>query len=75
MSDPQRRPGELHGRPGTQRVARGFFVTDGLYPPSLRIEPHAHELASLCLVTAGAYLRKLALNPSLRATCETGRSP
>ncbi len=50
-----RRPGHLHGISRSQRSVSGFLVTDSLYPPSLTIERHDHELASLCIVLAGGY--------------------
>ena len=55
MGDKSRRPGELHGRTGARCTAGGFIITDGFYPPSLRIRRHDHELASLCIVMSGGY--------------------
>ena len=55
MSDGPRRPGELHGRTDARCAVGGFIVTDGIYPPSLRIGRHDHELASVCIVLSGGY--------------------
>ena len=47
--------GDLHGMLQTRRKVAGFVVTEGGYPPGLRIRRHDHEFASVCVVLAGAY--------------------
>lgn len=54
LIDPRKR-GELFGDLQRQRQVESFIVTEGYYPPSLRIRRHDHELASVCVVLAGSY--------------------
>lgn len=50
-----RRPGDLHGETRVQCAVGGFILTEGTYPPALKIRRHDHELASICVVLAGSY--------------------
>lgn len=49
------RAGTLHAAESTRHTIDGFIVHDGIYPPSLTIKRHDHELASICVVLAGGY--------------------
>lgn len=49
------RAGTLHAAESTRYTIDGFIVHDGIYPPSLTIKRHDHELASICVVMAGSY--------------------
>ena len=51
----KRLAGELHSDIRFRRDVGGFVVTEGSYPPGLRIGRHDHELASVSVVMAGAY--------------------
>jgi AraC family transcriptional regulator len=50
-----RRAGNLYGETRTQCEVGGFILTQGVYPPALKIGRHDHELASICVVLAGSY--------------------
>lgn len=47
--------GTLHAAQSARHTVNGFIVHDGIYPPSLTIKRHDHELASICVVLAGSY--------------------
>lgn len=49
------RAGTLHAAESTRYTIDGFIVHDGIYPPSLTIKRHDHELASICVVMDGSY--------------------
>ena len=49
------RAGILHAAQSARYKSDGFIVHDGIYPPSLTIGRHDHELASICVVLAGSY--------------------
>jgi AraC family transcriptional regulator len=49
------RPGILHAAESAQHKIDGFIVHDAVYPPSIIISRHDHELASVCVVVAGGY--------------------
>lgn len=55
MQESCKRRGQLHGNSRVQRQIGGFTVTEGIYPSALTIGRHDHELASICIVLAGAY--------------------
>jgi AraC family transcriptional regulator len=46
---------DLHGNLSIQRKVTGFVVSEGSYPPGMRIRRHDHARASLCIVLAGGY--------------------
>ncbi|HEY4239912.1 MAG TPA: AraC family transcriptional regulator [Kofleriaceae bacterium] len=47
--------GRFFGSTLARRDLGDLAVTETLYPPSVVIPPHDHELASLCVVVEGAY--------------------
>jgi AraC family transcriptional regulator len=47
--------GELHSDIRARADVGGFTITEGSYPPALRIHRHDHELASISVVMAGGY--------------------
>jgi AraC family transcriptional regulator len=46
---------DLHGNLNILRKVAGFVVSEGSYPPGMRIRRHDHAHASLCIVLAGGY--------------------
>jgi AraC family transcriptional regulator len=55
MSKTAQHDGDLHGNLQTLRRVAGFVVSEGGYPPGMRIRRHDHAHASLCIVLAGGY--------------------
>ncbi|KXV36019.1 AraC family transcriptional regulator [Gluconobacter thailandicus] len=55
MGDFSRRAGHLHDARRHQKVLPGLVVSSSTYQPSLTIDRHDHELASLCVVISGGY--------------------
>lgn len=47
--------GHFFGSTVARRQIRDLSVSETVYPPSLVIPPHDHELASICVVLDGAY--------------------
>jgi AraC family transcriptional regulator len=48
-------PGQFFGRMATHRQVAGMSLFESAYAPSLVIQVHDHELASVCLVLEGSY--------------------
>jgi AraC family transcriptional regulator len=47
--------GHFFGQTSRRRVMSDLVISETVYPPSLVIPPHDHELASLCVVLHGNY--------------------
>jgi AraC family transcriptional regulator len=55
MSSTHLESGRFFGSTLARRQIGDLVVSETLYPPSLVIPPHDHELASICVVLDGAY--------------------
>jgi AraC family transcriptional regulator len=47
--------GRFYGETSRRRIVADLVISETLYPPSLVIPPHDHELASISVVLQGAY--------------------